>query len=349
MVTGGAGFIGSALVERLLTDPGVRVLTIDKLTYAANPASLDAARKSSQHEFLQADIANSEAMKQAFQRFEPDVVFDLAAETHVDRSIEGPMPFVQTNVVGVATLLQAAQAYFDQLSGTRRDAFRLVHVSTDEVFGALGDDGAFTEETPYAPNSPYSASKAAGDHLVRAWRNTYGLPSLITNCSNNYGPRQFPEKLIPLMIVSALAGRPLPVYGDGRNVRDWIYVEDHVEGLIAASERGEPGGRYLFGGRAEVRNLDLVHALCRELNAQRPCANAGGYEAQIVFVEDRKGHDYRYAVDDSRTRARLDWTTRHNLDAGLRDTILWYLSNEAWWRPLLERATAPMAAQGARA
>jgi len=300
------------------------------------------------HEFVQADIADADAMEAAFQRFAPDLVFDLAAETHVDRSIDGPAAFVQTNVVGVAVLLQAAQKHYEALADDERARFRFVHISTDEVFGALGEAGAFTEDTAYAPNSPYSASKAGGDHLVRAWRETYGLPALITNCSNNYGPRQFPEKLIPLTLLAALHGRPLPVYGDGRNVRDWIYVDDHVDGLIAAAARGQPGGRYLFGGRSEVRNIELVRALCAELERQRPCPRAGGYVGQIAFVTDRKGHDFRYAVDDSATRSRLGWAPRRNLEAGLRDTVAWYLANQDWWAPLLERAAAANTAKAPR-
>jgi len=344
MVSGGAGFIGSALVDRLLETAGRRVLTVDKMTYAATPASLERARANPNHQFLQADIADAAAMRHAFASFEPDLVFDLAAETHVDRSISGPMPFVQTNVVGVATLLETAHAYYERLPQATRDAFRFVHISTDEVFGALSESGAFTEDTAYAPNSPYSASKAAGDHLVRAWWKTYGLPALITNCSNNYGPRQFPEKLIPLMIVSALNGRPLPVYGDGSNVRDWIYVEDHVDGLIAAAKHGEVGERYLFGGRSEVRNLDLVRSICRELEAIRP--SGGRYETQIAFVEDRKGHDFRYAVDDTHTRTRLGWAPQHDLADGLKRTIKWYLDNESWWKPLLEQTDVPKPPQG---
>lgn len=341
IVTGGAGFIGSALVERLLKLPSAHVLTIDKLTYAGNKASLANAMTSPRHSFLQADIADADAMAGAFASFQPDVVFNLAAETHVDRSIAGPAPFIHTNVAGVASLLQAAFRYYETLPQDAQSQFRFVHISTDEVFGELGEEGAFNETTPYAPNSPYSASKAGGDHLVRAWRKTYGLPTLVTNCSNNYGPRQFPEKLIPLMLVSALHGRPLPIYGDGCNVRDWIYVDDHVDGLIAAATRGAPGERYLFGGRSEARNIDLVRTLCRELEHLRPCRSAAGYEALITFVTDRKGHDFRYAIDDSVTRTKLGWASQRTLDAGLRETLAWYLDNESWWRPLLDKAKLP--------
>lgn len=336
IVTGGAGFIGSALVLRLLKE-GATVLTVDKMTYAGNRASLREADRNPKHEFLMADICDQAAMTAAIVRFEPDVVLNLAAESHVDRSITSADPFVQTNVVGVASLLQAALKYYEGLSSPRRDTFRFLQVSTDEVFGSLGEEGAFNEWSNYAPNSPYSASKAGGDHLVRAWRQTYGLPTLITNCSNNYGPRQFPEKLIPLMIVSALHNQPLPVYGTGKNVRDWIHVEDHVDGIIAAATKGEPGERYLFGGGSEVRNVDIVKAICKQLGQIRPAACAGGYEALITFVEDRKGHDYRYAIDDVSTREKLGWRPRHTLETGLKNTIDWYLDNESWWRPLLHR------------
>jgi dTDP-glucose 4,6-dehydratase len=338
IVTGGAGFIGSALVLRLLQDRDAHVLTIDKLTYAGNLASLAPAMADPRHQFLQADICDADAMAAAFDSFKPDIVFNLAAESHVDRSILGAGDFVRTNVMGVAVLLQAAQTYLDALPAETQQAFRFVHISTDEVFGALGEQGAFSEASPYAPNSPYSASKAGGDHLVRAWRQTYGLPALITNCSNNYGPRQFPEKLIPLMILAALQGNSLPVYGEGKNVRDWIHVDDHVDGILAAADHGELGERYLFGGGCERRNIDLVRGLCAELERMRPCPNHGGYQAQIKFVTDRKGHDFRYAIDDADTRRRLGWAPQHDLESGLRSTIAWYLDNEAWWAPLLPKA-----------
>jgi dTDP-glucose 4,6-dehydratase len=332
LVTGGAGFIGSALVRRLVA-AGERVVNVDALTYAGNLDSLGDARTAPNHTFVHADIRDAAAVRRVFAEHGPRAVLHLAAESHVDRSIDGPDAFIETNVVGTLHLLQAALAHYRALAdadATAHAAFRFVHVSTDEVFGSLADDGVrFDETTSYDPRSPYSASKAGSDHLARAWRHTYGLPVLVTNCSNNYGPYQFPEKLIPLMILSALDGRPLPVYGAGANVRDWIYVEDHVDGLLAALARGEAGGTYLFGGDAERRNIDVVRAVCALLDELRPDP-AGPYARLMTFVADRPGHDFRYAIDSAHARTALGWAPRHGFDDGLRATVQWYLENPEW-------------------
>ena len=344
LVTGAAGFIGSALVRLLLRETEARVLAVDKLTYAGVPASLrevglDPATCASSNPrlaFLRADVCDREAMEGAFAAFEPDVVFHLAAETHVDRSIDGPEAFVQTNVVGTATLLQASLAWW-----RRHPGFVFLHVSTDEVYGALGARGAFAETAPYAPRSPYAASKAGADHLVRAWHETYGLPVRITNCTNNYGPYQFPEKLIPRTILAALDGRPLPVYGTGANVRDWLFVDDHARALLLVCERGADGARYNVGGRCERTNLEVVRAVCALLDARRPRADGARHAARIAFVPDRPGHDFRYAVDPSKLTAALGWRPCVGFEAGLRETVAWYLDNEWWWRPLVRRVAAP--------
>jgi dTDP-glucose 4,6-dehydratase len=328
LVTGGAGFIGSALVRRLVAG-GTPVVNVDRLTYAGNITSLGDAAASPTHHLEQVDIADGGALRHIFRKYQPRAVMHLAAESHVDRSIDGPAAFVETNVVGTFQLLEAARGYLATLEGPDRDAFRFVHVSTDEVFGTLGADSRFDETSPYDPRSPYSATKAGSDHLVRAWYHAYGLPALVTNCSNNYGPYQFPEKLIPLMIRTALRGRPLPVYGDGTNVRDWIYVDDHVDGLLAALDRGTPGETYLFGGEAERRNIEVVRSICELLDELRPSPD-GRYDRLITRVEDRPGHDFRYAIDPSRARDRLGWAPRHSFDDGLRRTVEWYLSNETW-------------------
>ncbi|MGE3142785.1 MAG: dTDP-glucose 4,6-dehydratase [Hyphomonadaceae bacterium] len=332
LITGGAGFIGSALARALILDGAHDVLVIDKLTYAGTLASLAPIAQHPRFRFLQHDIADAPAMAAAFAAFDPDIVVHLAAETHVDRSIDGPSAFIETNIVGAFVLLEAALTHWRGLKGARAAAFRFHHVSTDEVFGSLGAEGAFCETTPYDPRSPYSASKAASDHLVRAWGHTYGLPVLITNCSNNYGPYQFPEKLIPLTLIKALAGEALPVYGKGENVRDWLYVEDHVAALRCVFTRGAPGETYAIGGACERRNIDLVTALCAELDRQRPRADGKSYAEQITFVSDRPGHDLRYAIDASKIAARLDWRPRETLETGLARTVAWYLENEAWWR-----------------
>jgi dTDP-glucose 4,6-dehydratase len=328
LVTGGAGFIGSALVRRLIA-AGEAVVNVDSLTYAGNVESLGEAASHPNHAFVRASIADGDALRATFEAHRPRAVLHLAAESHVDRSIDGPDAFIETNVVGTFRLLQAARRHLQSLEGDARAAFRFVHVSTDEVFGSLDEgDARFGEATAYDPRSPYSASKAGSDHLARAWRHTYGLPVIVTNCSNNYGPYQFPEKLIPLMIQAALRGAPLPVYGDGGNVRDWIHVDDHVDGLVMVLERGEPGATYLFGGDAERRNIDVVRAICGILDELRP-APAGPYERLITFVEDRPGHDRRNAIDVSSAH-RLGWRPRHTFEEGLRRTVEWYLANEAW-------------------
>ncbi len=335
IVTGGAGFIGSALVRHLVLNRGYEVLTIDALTYAGCEASLKAVEGAANHRFLKANICDAAAMAQAFAEFAPDRVMHLAAESHVDRSITGAADFVQTNVVGTFTLLDAARQYWNGLSGAAKDSFRFLHVSTDEVYGSLGEEGLFTETTPYDPSSPYSASKAASDHLAKAWQRTYGLPVVVSNCSNNYGPYHFPEKLIPLTILNALAGRALPVYGKGENVRDWLYVDDHARALDLIVERGCPGETYNVGGRNERRNIDVVRRICTVLDGLVP-GNAPR-ESLIEFVTDRPGHDARYAIDATRLETELGWRAEENFDSGIEKTVRWYLDNEWWWRPLRER------------
>jgi dTDP-glucose 4,6-dehydratase len=340
LVTGGAGFIGSALVRHLVRNTKDQVLVLDKLTYAGSLTSLELVSDNRRFRFVQADICNAEAVGKAIQDFDPDVVAHLAAETHVDRSIDGPKDFIDTNVVGTYLLLQAARMHYESLSKERSRRFRFHHVSTDEVFGSLGDEGYFTEETAYDPRSPYSASKAASDHLVRAWFHTYGLPVTITNCSNNYGPYHFPEKLIPLVIVKALAGEALPVYGHGENVRDWLYVEDHARAIHTVFERAEPGSTYNVSGNAERRNIDVVKSICGILDRIKPRVNKASYTKQISYVTDRPGHDFRYAVDSSRITRDLGWEPQESFETGLGKTVRWYLENEHWWRLLLERKYA---------
>jgi len=325
LVTGGAGFIGSNFVLSTLAAAGEPVVNLDKLTYAGNLANLDALRGDARHVFVKGDICDRALVRQLFERHRPRAVLHLAAESHVDRSIEGPAEFVQTNVVGTFALLEEARAYWLSLAAPERAAFRFLHVSTDEVYGSLGpDDPAFSETTPYAPNSPYSASKAASDHLVRAYWHTYGLPTLTTHCSNNYGPHQFPEKLIPLMIHQALAGKPLPVYGDGQNVRDWLFVLDHCAALRAVLERGRPGEAYNIGGGAEMANIDLVKTLCALLDDARP-RTGGSYAELITFVKDRPGHDRRYAIDARKIGRELGWRPQESFTSGMRKTVRWYL------------------------
>jgi dTDP-glucose 4,6-dehydratase len=335
LVTGGAGFIGSALVRHLVRETPHEVLNLDKLTYAGNLGSLDPIANSPRYRFVQADICDPAAVAAALGSFRPDVITHLAAESHVDRSIDGPAEFIQTNIVGTFTMLSAALDYWRGLDPAAQADFRFHHISTDEVFGTLADDGFFTEETPYDPHSPYSASKASSDHLVRAWHDTYGLPVLITNCSNNYGPYHFPEKLIPLMIIKALAGEPLPVYGAGLNVRDWLFVEDHARALTAVFEKGVPGQSYIIGGRAERKNIEVVTRICETLDTLRPRADGASYVAQISYVTDRPGHDHRYAIDPSKIERELGWTAQESFDSGIERTIRWYLDNESWWRPLV--------------
>jgi dTDP-glucose 4,6-dehydratase len=365
VVTGGAGFIGSNLVH-LLVSKGHQVLNIDKLTYAGNPCSLSDLEDNPNHTLLQADICDAEAMRKAFADFRPDWVMHLAAESHVDRSIDGPGEFIHTNIVGTYVLLQAAREYISTFNFPL-STFRFLHVSTDEVYGSLGEQGLFTETTPYDPHSPYSASKAASDHLARAWRDTYGLPVIVTNCSNNYGPFQFPEKLIPVVILKALRGEPIPVYGKGENIRDWLYVEDHAEALLAAISKGKPGESYNIGGNNEMKNIDLVRLLCRildekvesgKLNAAGAIATSNSGEAslawreqhegkaemrkgssfadQIAFVTDRPGHDLRYAIDATKIKNELGWEPKQDHESGFRKTVEWYLDNEAWWQNILD-------------
>ncbi|ANI78480.1 dTDP-glucose 4,6-dehydratase [Sphingobium sp. EP60837] len=335
IVTGGAGFIGSALVRYLVLEKGYEVLTIDALTYAGCEASLKTVEGKANHRFLRADICDRAAMDQAITGFWPDRIMHLAAESHVDRSITGAADFIQTNVVGTFTLLEAARGYWNGLEGAAKEAFRFLHVSTDEVYGSLGDEGLFEESTPYDPSSPYSASKAASDHLAKAWQRTYGLPVVVSNCSNNYGPYHFPEKLIPLTILNALAGRALPVYGKGENVRDWLYVDDHARALDLIIERGVPGGTYNVGGRNERRNIDVVRRICAVLDELVP-ADAPR-EGLIEFVTDRPGHDARYAIDAARLETELGWRAQENFDSGIEKTVRWYLENEWWWKPLRDR------------
>ncbi|MEM7546407.1 MAG: dTDP-glucose 4,6-dehydratase [Pseudomonadota bacterium] len=337
LITGGCGFIGSAVVRRALAD-GHEVLNVDKLTYAANPANLPGADENPHYTFAKVDICDGPALAALFAAHRPDAVMHLAAESHVDRSIDGPAEFIQTNLVGTFTMLEAARAHWLSLGDEDRAAFRFHHISTDEVFGALGDEGLFHETTPYDPSSPYSASKAGSDHLVRAWGETYGLPVLVTNCSNNYGPYHFPEKLIPLMILNAVAGKPLPVYGQGTNVRDWLYVEDHAEALLTVVAKGEVGETYNIGGDAEARNIDIVRALCAILDEERPAG--APHDRLITFVTDRPGHDFRYAIDATKIRADLGWEPSVTLDQGLRRTVRWYLENEDWWQAILARTDA---------
>ncbi|HEX8246200.1 MAG TPA: dTDP-glucose 4,6-dehydratase, partial [Longimicrobium sp.] len=334
LVTGGAGFIGSALVRELVGRRGARVVVVDRLTYAGNLDSLEPVAGSPGYAFEQVDVCDAGELRRVFREHRPAAVMHLAAESHVDRSIDGPGDFVRTNLVGTYTLLEEARRHWQSLEGEARARFRFLHVSTDEVFGSLGPEGFFREDTPYRPNSPYSASKAGSDHLARAWHHTYGLPVLVTNCSNNYGPYQFPEKLIPLMVLSALAGRALPVYGRGENVRDWLYVDDHVEALLAVLERGRVGETYAVGGGCERRNLDVVRAVCRALDALRPDP-LGPRERLVRFVEDRPGHDLRYAIDASKIAAELGCRPRESFETGLRRTVEWYLENQGWCERVL--------------
>jgi dTDP-glucose 4,6-dehydratase len=335
LITGGAGFIGSAVVRHAINDTAASVINVDKLTYAGNLESLADVSHSNRYGFVQADICDRPALARIFAHHAPDAVMHLAAESHVDRSIDGADAFLETNLIGTARLLEAALDYWKRLDPARRSAFRFLHVSTDEVYGDLGRDGTpFVETTPYAPSSPYAATKAGSDHLVRAWARTYGLPTLITNCSNNYGPYQFPEKLIPHMILSALAGKPLPVYGDGAQVRDWLFVDDHARALWTVLERGRVGETYNIGGRNQRRNIDVVRTICALLEEAVPSGKRR-YDDLIAFVTDRPGHDTRYAIDAGKIERELGWTPRETFDTGLRKTVAWYLENEPWWRRVL--------------
>lgn len=338
-VTGGAGFIGSAVIRHLIENTKHAVANIDKLTYAGNLDSVATVSSSDRYCFYQVDICDRAGLDKVFAEFQPDAVMHLAAESHVDRSIDGPADFIETNIVGTYTLLEAARSYWQCLPAERKAAFRFHHISTDEVYGDLhGTDDLFTETTPYAPSSPYSASKASSDHLVRAWQRTYGLPTLVTNCSNNYGPYHFPEKLIPHMILNALAGKPLPVYGDGNQIRDWLYVEDHARALVKVVTEGEVGETYNIGGHNEKRNIEVVRTLCsllEELAADQKPTGVAHYEDLITFVKDRPGHDVRYAIDASKIERELGWKPEETFETGLRKTVAWYLNNREWWQRVL--------------
>jgi dTDP-glucose 4,6-dehydratase len=332
LVTGGAGFIGSAVVRHLVADTGHAVCVLDKLTYAGNLDNLAPVAKNPRYNFEQADVCDARAVRAIFERFAPDVVMHLAAESHVDRSIDGPAAFIETNLVGTFILLEAARNYWQGLSGAAKENFRFHHVSTDEVFGSLGETGFFTETSSYQPNSPYSASKAGSDHLARAWHLTYGLPTICSNCSNNYGPYHFPEKLIPLAILNALEGKPIPVYGNGQNVRDWLYVEDHARALLTIAENGQVGESYNVGGWNERSNLEVVQAICDLVDELTPDAKLDTRSSLITFVVDRPGHDMRYAIDASKIKRDLGWTPLEGFDSGLKKTVRWYLDNPTWWQ-----------------
>jgi dTDP-glucose 4,6-dehydratase len=336
LVTGGAGFIGSAVIRHLIGNTNHEVACLDKLTYAGNLESLGSAASSLRYRFYRADICDAVALDKAFAESQPTAVMHLAAESHVDRSIDGPADFIQTNIVGTYTLLEAARRYWNALEPESKASFRFHHISTDEVYGDLeGTDDLFTETTAYAPSSPYSASKASSDHLVRAWQRTYGLPTIVTNCSNNYGPYHFPEKLIPHMILNALAGKPLPVYGDGSQIRDWLYVEDHARALVEVVTRGEVGETYNIGGHNEKRNLEVVETICALLDELKPSADGRSYKELITFVKDRPGHDHRYAIDASKIERELGWKPQETFESGIRKTVLWYLDNRQWWERVL--------------
>ena len=336
IVTGGAGFIGSAIIRTLLNTTQAVIINVDKLTYAGNLDSLTAISQHPNYHFEQQDIVDQPAMQALFTRYQPDAVMHLAAESHVDRSIDGPAEFINTNILGTYTLLEVARAYWQGLAAPAKARFRFHHVSTDEVYGSLGDTGLFTETTAYAPNSPYSASKAASDHLVRAWHHTYGFPVVTTNCSNNYGPYQFPEKLIPVIMLNAKAGKPLPVYGDGANIRDWLYVDDHAKALWQVLQQGRLGETYNIGGHNEKTNLEVVHGVCAALDELLPDSPHRPHAKLITFVADRPGHDRRYAIDASKIQRELGWTPQETFETGLRKTVQWYLDNEAWCQRVMD-------------
>ncbi|MEX0445166.1 dTDP-glucose 4,6-dehydratase [Xenorhabdus sp. SGI246] len=343
LITGGAGFIGSAVVRHIINHTEDSVVVVDSLTYAGNLESLAPVAGHPRYAFERVDICHRDALDHIFQQYQPDAVMHLAAESHVDRSIDGPAAFIETNIIGTYTLLEAARMFWQQLDQDKQAAFRFHHISTDEVYGDLhGDEGFFTETTPYAPSSPYSASKASSDHLVRAWRRTYGLPTVITNCSNNYGPYHFPEKLIPLMILNALAGKPLPVYGKGEQIRDWLYVEDHARALHLVVTRARPGETYNIGGHNERRNIDVVETICQLLEELRPEKPVGVafYRELITYVTDRPGHDMRYAIDAAKIERELGWTPQETFESGIRKTVQWYLENEGWWRSVQDGSYA---------
>jgi len=336
MVTGGAGFIGSALIRWLLANTDITVVNIDKLTYAGNLESIPDADQSGRYHFHEVDICDQQSVKKLFDEYQPDAIMHLAAESHVDRSIDSGLEFVQTNIVGTAVLLETALRYWQSLDTEKAAQFRFQHISTDEVYGSLGDDGLFEEQTPYDPSSPYSASKASSDHLVRAWSRTYGMPVLITNCSNNYGPYQFPEKLIPHMIIRAIHGETLPVYGKGENIRDWLFVDDHIKALYTVLQQGEAGETYNIGGNCEKTNLQVVQTICRILDKLQPAKDGQTYETKITYVQDRPGHDLRYAIDASKIKTELNWQPQEKFDDALFKTVQWYLDNRQWWQRILD-------------
>jgi dTDP-glucose 4,6-dehydratase len=335
IITGGAGFIGSAVVRQAAQDPANEIFVIDKMTYAATRGSIAGAEQTGRVKLIVEDICNADRMVELVSQIRPDAILHLAAESHVDRSISGPQAFIETNILGSYNLLEAARKYWSSLGSAEQSSFRFLHVSTDEVYGSLGSDGLFNEETPYDPSSPYSASKASSDHLAKAWHRTFGLPVVVSNCSNNYGPYHFPEKLIPLVTLNAMCGRQLPVYGKGDNVRDWLFVEDHARALLLIARKGQPGETYNVGGRNERTNLQVVEAICDELDRVMP-ADAPRRNL-ITFVKDRPGHDHRYAIDATKLERELGWKAQENFETGLAKTIRWYLDNEAWWGPLRER------------
>lgn len=332
LITGGAGFIGGNFILKQIRETDNTILNYDKLTYAGNLETLESVQNNKHYRFVHGDICDSEKVRETLASFQPDGIIHFAAESHVDRSIDGPMEFIQTNIVGTSVLLNESLVYYKNLSDERENIFRFVHISTDEVFGALGEEGKFTENTPYDPSSPYSASKASSDHLVRVWHRTFGLPTLITNCSNNYGPCQFPEKLIPLMIINAISDRPLPVYGKGENVRDWLYVEDHCEAIYSVLRNGQIGETYNIGGNCEMQNIEIVKTICRILDKSQPREDQKSYMDQITFVTDRPGHDFRYAMDITKINRELGWKPKENFESGIRKTIEWYLNNRQWWK-----------------
>ena len=337
IVTGGAGFIGSAVIRYLINEIGCFVLNLDKLTYAGNLNSLKNETINPKYTFKKIDICDTQSLTSIICEYRPNLIMHLAAESHVDRSIDGPSEFIQTNIIGTYNLLEASRSYWSKLYDKHKEEFRFHHISTDEVFGSLGMQGAFTENTRYDPRSPYSASKASADHLVRAWHETFGLPVVLSNCSNNYGPYHFPEKLIPLMIIKALKGEPMPVYGSGNNVRDWLYVDDHARALYTIASRGRAGESYNVGGNSEVSNIQVVERICAILNELSPRKDGKRYEEQITFVSDRPGHDFRYAIDATKIKSELDWVPLETFETGLRKTVEWYLDNQKWWQPLLNK------------
>lgn len=334
LITGGAGFIGSAMIRHLLTSTDDTVINVDKLTYAGQLSSLEKVVESPKYYFQQVDIIDAEKVSAIFSEYQPNVVIHFAAESHVDRSIDKPSAFIETNIVGTYTLLEESRKYYLDLPSDEKDKFRFHHISTDEVFGSLGKEGYFTEESAYKPNSPYSASKASSDHLVRAWHETYGLPVITTNCSNNYGPYQYPEKLIPTLVLNAITQKDLPIYGDGENIRDWLYVEDHVEAILCVLTKGHIGEVYNIGGNAEKTNLQIANAVCESLDKLRP-KKSGSYREQVTFVEDRPGHDRRYAIDCSKIKTELGWNPKVSFEKGINETVLWYLNNIAWCEKII--------------